>query len=156
MHRSITPAFIKEPSRSVKMLKVILVSLATPKVHIGNLKVAPKMTGRVTVGLEVVVWSSVRVRQPFQRVVAVYMLRVRGEKLDGLGPERRNALWAVVEVDGEPICLVMVLHPSEDIVIDVTEEVYLGLHSPVIASICQRRMFVEQATVPSAHLMVGH
>jgi hypothetical protein len=49
----------------------------------------------------------------------------------------------------------MVRHKTEDVVIHVTEEVNFWLYSPVVLHVCQSRVFVEEPTVPSAHLMVG-
>lgn len=49
----------------------------------------------------------------------------------------------------------MVGHIAEDVVIDVAEEMNFGFHSPVKLHVCQGRVFVEQAAVPTAHLMVG-
>jgi hypothetical protein len=46
------------------------------------------------------------------------------------------------------------LHISEYIVVDVAEKLDFGLHSPVIPSVGQSRVFVEHATVPSAHSVV--
>lgn len=49
----------------------------------------------------------------------------------------------------------MILHPAEDVVVHVAEEVYFGLHPPVVFRVGQGRVFVKQTAVPTAHLVVG-
>lgn len=49
----------------------------------------------------------------------------------------------------------MFFHVTEDIVVYVAEEVDFGLHAPVISCVGEGGMSVEEARVPSAHLMVG-
>ena len=78
MHGSISPSLVKEPSRTIQMLKVVLICLAPPKFHVGNLKVAPEMTRRVAVRLDVMLRSPSAVLQPVARVVLVLVFRVRG------------------------------------------------------------------------------
>lgn len=76
-------------------------------------------------------------------------------KFRGLGPQRRDRLRRIVEIDGEAVRLVAVRHKTEDVVINIAEEMYFGLYSPVVLYVCQRRVFVEEAAVPAAHLVVG-
>lgn len=45
VHWSITPSLVKETTRAVQMVEVILVHLTSPKVHIGDLKIRPEVTG---------------------------------------------------------------------------------------------------------------
>lgn len=47
------------------------------------------------------------------------------------------------------------MHVSEDIVVNVAEEMNLGLDSPVVPCVLERRVLIEEATVPSTHLVVG-
>ena len=79
---------------------------------------------------------------------------MRRHELLGLKPERRDRLGGVVEVDGEAVGFVVVLHIAEDVVIDVAEEMDVGFDAPVVASIEESGMFVEHARVPTAHLVV--
>lgn len=60
----------------------------------------------------------------------------------------------VVEVDCEAICLVVVLHEAKDVVVDIAEEVDIGLYTPVVLHVCQSGVFVEHSRVPAAHLVV--
>ena len=50
----------------------------------------------------------------------------------------------------------MVLHVPKHVVVHVAEEMHFGLDPPIVASVCESRMFVEHATIPAAHLMVGN
>lgn len=53
MHGSIAPSLVEEAARAIEMLEIVLVSFTSPKIHVGDLEVAPEMTGRVAVGLDV-------------------------------------------------------------------------------------------------------
>ena len=86
MHRRIPPSLIKEPSGPIQMVKVILIRLTPPELHIRNLKITPEMARRVPVGLQIVLWSRLFIDQPRHRVVFVYMFRVRSEEFDCLWP----------------------------------------------------------------------
>lgn len=77
------------------------------------------------------------------------------EELEGFGPEGGDALGRVVQVDGEAVSLVVVVHVAEDVVVDVAEEVHIGLDAPVVARVLQGWVPVEEAAVPAAHLVVG-
>lgn len=48
----------------------------------------------------------------------------------------------------------MVLHPCEDIVVDIAEKMDIGLDSPIVLHIFQRWVLTKHATVPSAHLVI--
>ena len=50
----------------------------------------------------------------------------------------------------------MVFHVSEDVVINVAEEVDFRLHAPIISGIRQSRVPVEHAAVPAAHFVVRY
>lgn len=72
-----------------------------------------------------------------------------------LGPQGWDRLGRIVEVDGEAVGLVVVLHVAEDIIIDVAEEVDVGLDAPVVAGTEEGGVVVKKAAVPAAHLVVG-
>lgn len=55
MDWGITPSFVEKAASAVKVVKVVLVFLASPEVHIGNLEIAPEMTCRVSICIMVVV-----------------------------------------------------------------------------------------------------
>lgn len=49
----------------------------------------------------------------------------------------------------------MVLHVPENVIVDVAEEVDMGLDTPVVLHVSHSRVLVEQPTVPAAHLVIG-
>ena len=51
MDGRIAPSFVEKAASSVKMVEVVLVHLAPPERHVGNLEVGPEMAGGITVGL---------------------------------------------------------------------------------------------------------
>ena len=155
MHWGIAPTLVEEPAGSVEMIEVCFILGTAPEIHVGNLEIAPEMTGGVTVGLGVVLGAVAGVGQPLHGVVLMDEVGMVGEELLRLGPESGKALGGVVEVDGVPVGLIVILHPPEDVVVDVAEEVDLGLDAPVIANVFKGRVLVEHATVPTAHLVVG-
>lgn len=156
VNRCVAPSFVEESARAVEVVEIIFVGLAPPEAHIGNLEVTPEVAGRVAVCLPVVFRPADGVRQPRHGAVLVKVLRVVRHELDRLGPERRDRGWGVVQVDGEAVRLVVVLHEPENIVVDVAEEVHLWLDPPVVLSGGEGRMFVEHAAIPTTHLVVGH
>lgn len=156
VHRRIPPPLIEETTRSIQVLEIVFVGFGTPKLHVCNLEVAPKMTGAVPVRFYIVFWPSLAIHDPLSRVVLVQILGMCGHELFRLWPQGWYGGWRIVKVDGEAIGLVVVAHPTENIVVDVAEEVNLGLHAPIVADTLERRVFVEHATVPAAHLMIGY
>lgn len=83
------------------------------------------------------------------------VFRMFRNELGRFWPERGDRLRCVIEIDCEPVGLIVVCHVAEDIVVNITEEMDLWLYSPVELCVCQSRVLVEETTVPSAHLMVG-
>ena len=78
------------------------------------------------------------------------------QKFHCLGPESLDAFWGVIQVYGEAVCLVVVFHVAENIVVYVAEKVDFGLHAPVVFCMGEGGVFVEEAGVPTAHLMIGN
>lgn len=157
MHGRIPPPLIEEPPRPIQMVEIILVRATPEKLHVGDLEVAPEMTGRVTVCLFVVLGPALLVFEPGPRAVGCgfQVLRVGLGEAHGFGPEGRHRFGVVVQVDGEAVGFVAVLHVAEDVVVDVAEEMHLGFDAPVIADVFQGRVVVKDAAVPAAHLVVG-
>ncbi len=155
MHRRIAPPFIKEPSGPIQMIKIILVRLTPPKFHVANLEIAPEMTRRVPVRLVIMLRPPLTIRQPIPRILLMQILRMRRHEFFGFGPQGRDGLGRVIQVYGEAVGFVVVLHIAKDIVVDVAEEVDIGLDAPVVAGVEQGGVFVEHAAVPTAHLVVG-
>ena len=82
------------------------------------------------------------------------VLRVRRYEFQSLRPQSRNRLGRIVEVDGKTVGLVVIFHIAENVVVDVAEEMDLGLHPPVVAGVGQGWVFVEHAAIPATHLVV--
>lgn len=156
MHRRVPPPLVEKPARPIQMLEIILIRLAAPEFHVCDFKIAPEMTRAVAVRFKVMIWSPLAVLHPLPRTVLVEILGVGGDEFFGLGPERGDGLRGVVQVDREAVGFVVVGHVAEDVVVDVAEEVHLGLHPPVVACVRQRGVFVEHAAVPAAHLVVRY
>lgn len=132
MHGRITPPLVEESTGPVQVLKVIHIRLAPPEPEIPNLKVRPKMTRRVPVRLLFIFRPPRPIRQPFHGIVLMHIARMIRNELPRFGPQRRHTFRRVVDVDVEAVRLVVVLHPAEDVVVDVAEEVDVWLDAPVI------------------------
>lgn len=144
MHRSISPSLVKESPGAIQMLEIFLVYLAPPKFHVSNLEIAPEMTCRVAVRLNIMLRPPNAIFQPLARIVFILIFRVRGQELERLGPEGGNALRRIVQVDGESVRFIVVGHVAEHVIINVAEEVDVGLHAPVIARVGEGRVMVEE------------
>lgn len=155
MYRCISPPLIEKASCSIKMVEVVFVRLTAPELHIRDLKIAPEMARRIAIRQPIMFGSSRTILQPIHRIIAVYILRMFGQELDRLRPQRRDRLRRIVQVDGEAIGLVVILHVGEHVVVDVAEEVNFGLDTPVVAGVRQCGVLVEEAGVPAAHLVIG-
>lgn len=155
MNRGITPSLIEKPSGTVEVFKVSLIRLSSPESHIGNLKVRPKVASRVTIRLPVMFGSILTIRKPPHRIIRMNIFRMLRKKLQSLRPKSFNRLGGVINVDNETIALVIIFHVSENIVIDVAEEVDTGFYTPVPTVILERRVVVEATGVPATHLVVG-
>lgn len=150
----VTPTLVEEATGAVQVVEIILVRLAAPKVHIANLKVAPKVTCRITIGILGMVGTAGLVRQPVHGAVLVHILGVLGQELFGFGPQSRDGGRGVIQVDGEAVRLVAVVHVAENVIVDIAEEVNVGLDAPVVLCVGQGRVLVEHAAVPPAHLVI--
>lgn len=155
VHRCITPALIEEASSTVQVVEVRLILWRTPEAHVCDLEIAPEMACRVAVSLAIVIRSSLLICQPLESIWLGLLVLVLGQELDCLRPETRDRFWAVVQVDGESISLVIIAHEAEDIIVDIAEEVNVWLHTPVVLHVEQCRVLVEQPTVPATHLVVA-
>ena len=81
---------------------------------------------------------------------------MRGEEFLGFWPERGHGLRGVIEIDDEAVGFVMVCHVAKDIVVDVAEEVDFGFYAPVVSYVLKGWVLVEEARIPTAHLVVGY
>lgn len=157
MHGRIPPPLIKEPPRTIQMVEIILIRPTPPKLHVRDLEIAPEMTRRVSVRLFIVLGPALLVLQPRSRGVGVgfQVLGMGFGETHCFGPEGGHGFGVVVEVDGEAVGFVVVLHVAEDVIVDVAEEMHFGFHPPVISYIFQCRVVVKHAAIPTTHLVVG-
>lgn len=155
MNGSITPAFVEESTGAIQVLEVRFVLFAAEEVKIADFEVGPEVAGGVSIGALGVLGTGHVIRNPLPHVVVAEVRRIGGEESLSLGPKGRDTLWCVIEVDGETVGLVAILHVSEHIVVDVAEELDIGLNAPVVAVACESRVLVEHAAVPATHLVVG-
>ena len=93
--------------------------------------------------------------QPLLRVVLNFVFGVRRKELQRFRPQCWYRLRRIVQVDGEAVGLIVVLHVAEHIVIHIAEEMNFRLNPPIVACVCQSRMTVEHAGIPAAHLVIG-
>lgn len=154
MYGCVSPSLIKEPTSVIQMLEIVFINFASPKIHARNFKITPEVAGWVSIGLLIMPWPPGVVFQPFSSVVRVLIFWVGSQKFHRLWPEGLDAFWGVVQVYGEAVCFVVVFHVAENIVVYVAEEVDFGLHAPVVFCMGEGGVFVEEAGVPTAHLMV--
>jgi hypothetical protein len=155
MDGGIAPALVEETTGAIEVVEEVFVRLGAEEGHVGDFKVGPEMAGGVAVGALEVVGPVGGVLEPLEGVVGMDVLRVVLDELHRLGPEALDGFRVVVEIDGEAVGLVVVLHPVEDVVVNVAEEVDFGLDPPVPPGGLEARVAVEEAAVPPAHLVVG-
>jgi hypothetical protein len=155
MHGRVTPALIEEAAGTVEVVEVVAIRLTSPEAQVADLEVGPEVAGRVPVCLVLVLWSLAAILKPRPSTVRMDIVGMVLKELLRLRPEGFDALWAVVDVDVEAIRLVVVLHPAKDIVFDITEEVHVWLHAPIVFNISQGGVLAEHATIPPTHLVVG-
>lgn len=156
VHWRVAPSLIEEAARTIEVLEVVLIRLRAPEVHVADLKIAPEMAGGKALSAGIVTRSPFIVLDPFLRAVVMDVLWMFGQELLRLRPDRRHCLWKIVQIDGEAVCFVVVVHVPKNVVIHIAEEMYVWLDSPIVANIFQRRMSVEKSRVPTTHLMVRH
>lgn len=136
------------------MIEEISIGLTAPEIEIANLKVRPEMACRVSMRGLYVLRSSRPIFQPLPRIVLHLVIAVALQKLDSLRPQRRYTLRTIININVEAVCLVVVLHPGEHIIVDIAKEVDVGLHTPVVVEVCERGMLREKAGIPATHLVI--
>ena len=156
MHRRIPPPLVEETTGSIQVLEVVFIGFGTPKLHVRNLEIAPKMTRAVPVRFDIVFRPSLAIYHPLSRTILVQVFWMCRHELFSLWPQGWYGLRRIVKVDRKAVGLVVVAHPAENIVVNIAEEVYFRLHAPIVTDILKGRVFVEHATIPTAHLMVRY
>lgn len=133
VYRRITPSLIEETTSIIQVLEVSLVFLTTEKIQVTNLEVRPEVTGGVSIAALSMFGPRLVIGDPIQHVVVAQVGGVCGQESASLGPEGGDRLRSIVEADGETIGLVVILHVAEHIVVDIAEELDVGLDAPVVA-----------------------
>lgn len=146
MHRRISPSFVEEPALLVEEVEVGLVGLASPEVHVGNLKIGPEMAQ--VVGVAVVVGNKVH------KVVLVQVLGVQFDELLGGLPQGLDGSVELVNGNGEPVKLVFRGQCLERVVFHIAPEIYMGLHPPVVLVVKHERVLEKEAGIESAHVSI--
>lgn len=155
MHRRITPPLIEEPACTIKVIEIIAVLFATPEPEIANLKITPEVACRVAMRFVRILRSPMAILKPFPRIILVYIFGVIRDEFESLWPECFNRFGGVVDVYVKTVCLVVIGHPSKNVVVNVAEEVNIGLDAPVVLVVGEGWVLGKEPAVPSAHLMVG-
>lgn len=151
----VAPSFVVESTRAIQVIKVGRVFFAPEEFHVSDLEVGPEMTRRVSVGTSRVLRTQFVILQPTHHVVIGQVGRVGGKELLRLRPQVRDTFGGIEEVDGESVGDVAVLHEAEYVIVDVAEELDLGLNTPVVAVLLEGRVLVEHSAVPPAHVVIG-
>jgi hypothetical protein len=147
MDRSITPSLVEETTVLVKRLEEIEVRLASEPGQATNLKVGPEMA-------LVVVLTTV-ITEETHRVVGRDMLGVVLHELLGASPEGRNGVDVLVKRENKTVLLVVLVHDTEGVVVDVAEELDGGLNTPVVFVVHHELLSEEETGLESAHVTVA-
>lgn len=143
MDGCIPPTFVEESACAIEVFEIRFIRFRTPKVHVGDFKVAPEMAGRVSVCNLIVFRSPFLIGQPSHGIIFGEILVIPCQKFNRLGPKLLDTLRRIVDVDRETIGLVVVSHISEDIIIHIAEEIDMWFHTPIVLYIFERGVFVE-------------
>ena len=138
------------------MLEIVFIGFRSPELHICDFEITPEMARAVSIRFHIVFRPPFTIHHPLLRIILMHIFRMRGNEFLRLRPQRGNALRRIIEVDSEAVGLIVVLHPAENVVVDVAEEVHFGLDAPVVANVFESGVFVEHAAVPATHLVVGY
>ena len=97
VHRRISPPLIEKATSPIQVLKIPLIRIAPPELHIRNFEIAPKMARTVPIRLLIMLGPALLVLQPRHRIIPVqqFVVRIDGQKLHRLGPQRRQRLRRV-------------------------------------------------------------
>lgn len=95
------------------------------------------------------------VTEESHRVVLGNVLGVVGHKLLGAVPESRNGINVLVERENEAVLLVVLVHDTEGVVVDIAEELDRGLNTPVVLVVHHDLLSEEETRLESAHVAVA-
>lgn len=148
MDRRIPKPLIKEPPTPIQPIKVPRIRLPTKEIQIPNLKVTKELA-------VIIVPAIRRIEQPRQIRLWMNQLRMRINKPPRPTPQARKTARIVEDIHIKAILEPIITHKAKHVVLDVAEEMHVGLHAPVVVVVREDRMSVEEAGVPAAHVAVG-
>lgn len=155
MHGSISPPLVEKPSGAVEMFEIGFIYGRAPEGEVCDFEIGPEVAGGVAVGDFIMFGPTFGVGEPGHGVPFRESIWVICEEFHGFGPEGREGLRGVVDVDGEAVGFVVVAHPAEDVVVDVAVEVDVRFDAPVVLHVFHCRVVVEHSRIPATHLVVG-
>lgn len=147
VHGGVAEALVVEArdARPVEVLEEARVGLGAEEAQVADLEVAEKLA---------VVVLARAVDEPGEVGVRVHQVRVLAHEVARDLPEAGEGARVVEDVHVEAVDQVVVAQEAEGIVGDVAEEVHVRLDAPVVVVPLERRVEVEEARVPPAHVAV--
>lgn len=123
VHGCVTPAFVEEIARSIKIVEVVSICLRAPEIQVADFEIAPEMAGAITIGGFCVAGTRDRIREPVERVF------IRAEGVAGMffeegrcyRPEGGYRFGVIVDIYSETVGFVMFGHELENVVLNVAE-----------------------------------
>jgi hypothetical protein len=161
--RSITPSLVEETAVLVKRLEEIEVRLASEPGQATNFKVGPlnsiscETAGNqsLTYEMALVVVLTTVITEETHGVIGRDMLGVVLHELLGASPEGRNGVDVLVKRENKTVLLVVLVHDTERIVVDIAEELDRGLNTPVVLVVHHEFLSEEETRLESAHVTVA-
>ena len=132
MDGRITPSLVKKAASPIEMIEIVFVGLTSPKSHVCNFEVRPEVAGRISVRFLIVLRSPFAIHQPLHSILLVQIFGMERKKLDSLWPQSRYTTWGIIKIDGETIGLIVIEHITENIIIDIAEELNFRFDSPIV------------------------
>ena len=86
MNWRIAPPLVEEASCSIQIGKIFFIRLTPPELHVGNLKIAPKMTRTVPMRFHIVLRPDIVVDQPRHRIIRMQVFGMSCEELNRRRP----------------------------------------------------------------------
>ena len=105
--------------------------------------------------MALVIRVSVVIAKESHRILGVDVLRVIFDELLHTLPESWNCLDVFIQAQDEAVLLLIVLHKSEWIVVNVAEELHARLHAPVVFELVHDRMAEEEARLVPTHVPIA-
>lgn len=146
MHWGIPPSLVIESTCAVKMLKELCVSFAAPEIQITDFEVAPEMASVVSL--------SAVIGEELECVIFRNVFGVCLHELFDSVPKSLDGLAILRQRNSESIDLLVILHEQERVIMQVTEELDVGLDSPIVVVFLKEVVPEEESGVEPAHVSV--